>query len=254
MPNRPPKPEPITTTRWRSLAVGVDVRHGLTSPGRSVPVAALVPIFGLHLTQRIWCPPACRGRAWPGSQLRRAARLPGPSRRVGGHRARGTMGRVTHFDLAIIGTGSGNSIVDERFADQRVAILEKGTFGGTCLNVGCIPTKMFVYPADVAYAAAHGDQLGVETRLRPGPLARDPRPDLRSHRPDPAGGRHWRADAERERHAVRGARPLRRRAHPRHRHGRDHHRRRHRDRRRRPARRPRHRGPRRTSASTPATR
>jgi mycothione reductase len=41
-----------------------------------------------------------------------------------------------HYDLAIIGTGSGNSIVDERFADRQVAILEKGTFGGTCLNVG----------------------------------------------------------------------------------------------------------------------
>ncbi|MEP7090053.1 MAG: mycothione reductase [Nocardioidaceae bacterium] len=72
---------------------------------------------------------------------------------------------MTHFDLAIIGTGSGNSIVDERFADQEVAILEKGTFGGTCLNVGCIPTKMFVYPADLALSAAHGPALGVETRF-----------------------------------------------------------------------------------------
>ena len=56
----------------------------------------------------------------------------------------------THYDLAVIGTGSGNTIVDERFADRRVAILEESTFGGTCLNVGCIPTKMFVYPADLA--------------------------------------------------------------------------------------------------------
>jgi mycothione reductase len=99
----------------------------------------------------------------------------------------------THFDLAIIGTGSGNSIVDERFADRRVAILEKGTFGGTCLNVGCIPTKMFVYPADIARSAAHGDRLGVDTRFdhvrwrevrdrifgRIDPIAR--------------GGREWRA-------------------------------------------------------------
>ncbi len=68
-----------------------------------------------------------------------------------------------HFDLAVIGTGSGNSIVDERFADRRVAILEQGTFGGTCLNVGCIPTKMLVYPADVARSAAHGPRLGVRS-------------------------------------------------------------------------------------------
>jgi mycothione reductase len=72
-------------------------------------------------------------------------------------------GVSTHFDLAIIGTGSGNSIVDERFADRRVAILEKGVFGGTCLNVGCIPTKMFVYPADLARSAATASRLGVET-------------------------------------------------------------------------------------------
>ncbi|MFL6132389.1 MAG: hypothetical protein ACJ72A_06290, partial [Nocardioidaceae bacterium] len=71
-----------------------------------------------------------------------------------------------HFDLAVIGTGSGNSIIDEQFADRRVALLEDGIFGGTCLNVGCIPTKMFVYPADLAYEAAHGGRLGLETRFR----------------------------------------------------------------------------------------
>ena len=89
-----------------------------------------------------------------------------------------------HFDLAVIGSGSGNSIVDEAFADRNVAILEKGTFGGTCLNVGCIPTKMFVYPADLAHAAAHGDRLGVDTRFDGVTLARDPGPDLRPDRPD----------------------------------------------------------------------
>ncbi len=76
-------------------------------------------------------------------------------------------GPVTHYDLAVIGTGSGNSIVDRRFADKRVAILERGRFGGTCLNVGCIPTKMFVYPADLERYAEHGPALGVGTR--PGP-------------------------------------------------------------------------------------
>ena len=60
------------------------------------------------------------------------------------------MTNVRHFDLVIIGTGSGNSILDERFATWDVAIVEKGASGGTCLNVGCIPTKMFVHTADVA--------------------------------------------------------------------------------------------------------
>jgi len=70
---------------------------------------------------------------------------------------------VTHYDLVLIGTGSGNSVVDRRFKDWKVAIVEENLFGGTCLNVGCIPTKMFVYPADVAHQARHGSQLGLRT-------------------------------------------------------------------------------------------
>ncbi len=70
-----------------------------------------------------------------------------------------------HFDLVIVGTGSGNSILDERFDDQTVAIIERGTFGGTCLNVGCIPTKMFVHTADVAGAPREGSRLGVRETL-----------------------------------------------------------------------------------------
>lgn len=73
------------------------------------------------------------------------------------------MGLVTSYDLAVIGTGSGNSVVDERFADWRVAILEENVFGGTCLNVGCIPTKMYVYPANLARNARHSSRLGIDT-------------------------------------------------------------------------------------------
>jgi mycothione reductase len=74
---------------------------------------------------------------------------------------------VRHFDLVIIGSGSGNSILDDRFADWNVAIVEKGigpndAYGGTCLNVGCIPTKMFVHTADVAGAPEAGAGLGVD--------------------------------------------------------------------------------------------
>jgi mycothione reductase len=101
----------------------------------------------------------------------------------------------THYDLAVIGSGSANSIIDERFADQRVALLEKGVFGGTCLNVGCIPTKMFVYPADLALAATpgHGDRLGVDSHLD-GVRWTEVR-DRIFGRIDPisAGGRRWRA-------------------------------------------------------------
>ncbi|MBB5155571.1 mycothione reductase [Saccharopolyspora phatthalungensis] len=78
---------------------------------------------------------------------------------------------MRHFDLVIIGSGSGNSIIDDRFADWDVAMIDKGVgpndaYGGTCLNVGCIPTKMFVHTADVAGAPAGGAKLGVDLELR----------------------------------------------------------------------------------------
>ena len=72
----------------------------------------------------------------------------------------------THYDLIIIGTGSGNTILDERFTDKRVAIVEKGAFGGTCLNVGCIPTKMYVLAADAAYAPRESDRLGISLEYK----------------------------------------------------------------------------------------
>ncbi|WP_232719284.1 mycothione reductase [Gordonia metallireducens] len=68
-------------------------------------------------------------------------------------------------DLAIIGSGSGNSIPDERYADTTIAIFEEGVYGGTCLNVGCIPTKMFVYAAEVAEIATQGARLGVHAKV-----------------------------------------------------------------------------------------
>ncbi len=72
---------------------------------------------------------------------------------------------MTHYDLAIIGSGSGNSLPDERFDGKKIAILEEGTFGGTCLNVGCIPTKMFVYAAEVARTVTTAEKYGVDATL-----------------------------------------------------------------------------------------
>jgi mycothione reductase len=69
------------------------------------------------------------------------------------------------YDIAIIGTGSGNSILDERYARKRAAICEQGAFGGTCLNVGCIPTKMFVYAADVAKTIRTAARYGIDAHV-----------------------------------------------------------------------------------------
>lgn len=63
------------------------------------------------------------------------------------------------FDLVIIGTGSGNSILTPEFDDWNVAIVEKDVFGGTCLNRGCIPSKMMVLPADRLVEAQEATQV-----------------------------------------------------------------------------------------------
>ena len=65
------------------------------------------------------------------------------------------------FDVIIIGTGSGNTILTPEFDDLQIAIVEKGTFGGTCLNRGCIPSKMLIYVADVLTELGRSSELGI---------------------------------------------------------------------------------------------
>ncbi|MBC8093109.1 MAG: mycothione reductase [Pseudonocardia sp.] len=101
---------------------------------------------------------------------------------------------MRHHDLVVIGTGSGNSIIDDRFADLDVALIEHGVFGGTCLNVGCIPTKMYVYPADIAQHIRHAARYGIDASLDKVRWT-----DIRDRvfgRIDPisAGGREYRVD------------------------------------------------------------
>lgn len=70
-----------------------------------------------------------------------------------------------HYDLIILGTGSGNSIPSPEWDDKSIAIVEEGVFGGTCLNVGCIPTKMYVLAAETAQSVREGERLGVHAHV-----------------------------------------------------------------------------------------
>ncbi|MDT4939262.1 MAG: mycothione reductase [Pseudonocardiales bacterium] len=72
---------------------------------------------------------------------------------------------MSDFDLAIIGSGSGNTIATLEFDAWQIAVIEESTFGGTCTNVGCIPTKMYVYPADIASAVTEASRLGVDAHV-----------------------------------------------------------------------------------------
>ncbi|GAA4547126.1 mycothione reductase [Pseudonocardia xishanensis] len=66
-----------------------------------------------------------------------------------------------------MGTGSGNMVVDSTFADLDVAFVEEEQrFGGTCLNVGCIPTKMFAHTADLATQIRSAGSFDVHADLR----------------------------------------------------------------------------------------
>ncbi|MFF1496250.1 FAD-dependent oxidoreductase [Streptomyces sp. NPDC058304] len=73
---------------------------------------------------------------------------------------------MRHHDLVIIGAGSGNAVVDDSFADLDVAIVEERWFGGTCLNAGCIPSKMLAYTAHVARTVREAGAYDVDAELR----------------------------------------------------------------------------------------
>lgn len=70
---------------------------------------------------------------------------------------------MTHYDLLIIGSGSGNSLPRPDLG--RIALVSGDPFGGTCLNQGCIPTKMFAYSAHVARLARESGRFGVRNRM-----------------------------------------------------------------------------------------
>ncbi|MBZ9731599.1 FAD-containing oxidoreductase [Salegentibacter sp. JZCK2] len=68
------------------------------------------------------------------------------------------------FDAIIIGTGQAGPSLAASMAknDWKVAIIEKGNLGGTCVNVGCTPTKAYVASARRAYIAKNSAELGIE--------------------------------------------------------------------------------------------
>src|SRR5207245_10676839 len=77
------------------------------------------------------------------------------------------------YDAIIIGTGQAGPALAERLAKagMRVAIIERGKFGGTCVNNGCTPTKTLVASAYVARLARRAAEYGVDIS---GPVKVDP--------------------------------------------------------------------------------
>jgi dihydrolipoamide dehydrogenase len=69
---------------------------------------------------------------------------------------------MQEFDLIVIGSGSGLDVANAAAQrGMRVAVIEKGRMGGTCLNRGCIPSKLLIHSADVAEVIKNAGQFGV---------------------------------------------------------------------------------------------
>lgn len=70
---------------------------------------------------------------------------------------------VEKYDAIIIGTGQSGPPLADRMTREgmKVAIIERQLFGGTCVNVGCTPTKTLVASARAAYMARRGRDFGV---------------------------------------------------------------------------------------------
>ena len=68
---------------------------------------------------------------------------------------------------AILGAGSGGYSCALRAAQLglRVGLVEKGNLGGTCLHIGCIPTKALLHAAEIADSARESEQFGVKASL-----------------------------------------------------------------------------------------
>jgi mycothione reductase len=73
---------------------------------------------------------------------------------------------MERFDVIVIGSGSGmlvaSAAVDQGF---RTALVEHGKMGGTCINAGCVPSKMLIYPTDVIAAIKESRKLGVHATV-----------------------------------------------------------------------------------------
>jgi mycothione reductase len=73
---------------------------------------------------------------------------------------------MEQFEVLVIGSGSGMLVasvaVDQGF---KTALVEHGKMGGTCINVGCVPSKMLIYPADVIANTHDAERLGVHATV-----------------------------------------------------------------------------------------
>src|SRR5512137_356618 len=73
---------------------------------------------------------------------------------------------MKEYGLIVIGSGAGMNVIDTALAQGlKVALVEEGPIGGTCLNRGCIPSKVLIHAADVIREAEEAAKIGVKLRV-----------------------------------------------------------------------------------------
>jgi mycothione reductase len=70
------------------------------------------------------------------------------------------------YDLVVIGSGAGMNVASPAVeSGMKVALVEHGSMGGTCLNTGCIPSKVLIYAADVIRELEEAASIGVHASV-----------------------------------------------------------------------------------------
>jgi dihydrolipoamide dehydrogenase len=76
---------------------------------------------------------------------------------------------MKQYDLIVIGTGSAMEIVDAMIQDNphmKVAVIDKDEPGGICLTRGCIPSKILIYPAELARTIERAGEFGIDVEVK----------------------------------------------------------------------------------------
>jgi mycothione reductase len=73
---------------------------------------------------------------------------------------------MKEYELIVIGSGAGMNIASKaRNAGMKVALVENWVMGGTCLNRGCIPSKILTYPAEMIRQIQHAAHIGIHVKI-----------------------------------------------------------------------------------------
>ena len=103
------------------------------------------------------------------SAVEGAGYRPGTLRLLGTGIPKEGTGGSYDYDLVVVGAGSAAfaAAIKATEAGYRVALIEHGTLGGTCVNVGCVPSKALLRAGELAWAAGHHPFAGLSTSSGP---------------------------------------------------------------------------------------